>query len=461
MNRWIQKYLDKANLLASPVQIVVFYYLSLIVVTSLLLCIPFFKQPGVNISFIDTIFMAVSTVSVTGLTTFPLEQVYNQNGIVLLEILFQIGGFGITMLSTFILVIAGRRIGLQQRRLIQTDMNQPRLSGNVRLVYTIFGIMLAIQAVFGVIFSCYLYARDGFEHLAKSIFDGFYISISALTNAGFDITGQSIIPYSKDYFFLFLIMILIFIGGLGFPVIIEVLAWIKMTWFRPGNQKFRFSLFAKLAGSFAVGFFFIGAILIFLSENNGYFANKTVIEKTITAMFYSVTTRNAGLQINQIGDFNTTTLLIFSILMFIGASPSSVGGGVRTTTIGILGLYLLSFIRGHKNVNVFNRRIHENDIQKSIVVVNLSILMCLMAVFILSITENQSLISLIVEVTSAFGTTGLSTGITSSLSVIGKMVIIILMFVGRVGMLYMLIFFVSKKDRDEKYRFPSEQIIIG
>lgn len=461
MNRWIQKYLDKASLLASPVQIVVFYYLALIVVTSLLLCLPFFKQPGASVPFIDTIFMAVSTVSVTGLTTFPLEQVYNNNGIILLEILFQIGGFGITMLSTFIMVIAGRRIGLQQRRLIQTDMNQPHLSGNVRLVYSIFGIMLGIQAFFGVIFSIYLYVRNGFENLAASIFDGFYIAISALTNAGFDVTGKSIIPYSKDYVFLFLIMILIFIGGLGFPVIIEILAWIKMTWFKPGHKKFRFSLFTKLAGSFAIGFFFIGTVLIFLSEHNGYFAHKDFVERIMTAMFYSITTRNAGLQINQISDFNTTTLLIFSMLMFIGASPSSVGGGVRTTTIGILGLYLLSFIRGHKNVNIFNRRIHENDIQKSIVVVNLSILMCLIAVFILSITENHSLISLIVEVTSAFGTTGLSTGITSSLSIIGKMVIIVLMFVGRVGMLYMLIFFVSKKERDEKYRFPSEQIIIG
>lgn len=461
MNRWIQKYLDKASLLASPVQIVVFYYLALIVVTSILLCLPFFKQPGASVPFIDTIFMAVSTVSVTGLTTFPIEQIYNNNGIILLEILFQIGGFGITMLSTFIMVIAGRRIGLQQRRLIQTDMNQPHLSGNVRLVYSIFGIMLGIQAFFGVIFSIYLYIRDGFEHLAPSIFDGFYIAISALTNAGFDVTGKSIIPYSKDYVFLFLIMILIFIGGLGFPVIIEILAWIKVTWFKPGHKKFRFSLFTKLAGSFAIGFFFIGTILIFLSEHNGYFAHKAFIEKVMTAMFYSITTRNAGLQINQISDFNTTTLLIFSMLMFIGASPSSVGGGVRTTTIGILGLYLLSFIRGHKNVNIFNRRIHENDIQKSVVVVNLSIFMCLIAVFILSITENHSLISLIVEVTSAFGTTGLSTGITSSLSIIGKMVIIILMFVGRVGMLYMLIFFVSKKERDEKYRFPSEQIIIG
>jgi Trk-type K+ transport system membrane component len=181
----------------------------------------------------------------------------------------------------------------------------------------------------------------------------------------------------------------------------------------------------------------------------------------MTAMFYSASTRNAGLQLESLKTFQTSTLLIFSLLMFIGASPSSVGGGVRTTTVGILLLYLAAFIRGRRNVNIFGRRISQSDIQKAIVVTNLSMLLCLGAVLILSITENYSLTSLIFEVAAAFGTTGLSLGITAGLSIIGKWVIIILMFVGRVGMLYMLLLFVSKKEQDFNYKYPTEQVIIG
>lgn len=205
----------------------------------------------------------------------------------------------------------------------------------------------------------------------------------------------------------------------------------------------------------------VGAVLIFLSEVSHSFVNMPWSEKIITSLFYSATTRNAGLQLDALTGFRTTTLLLFSILMFIGASPSSVGGGVRTTTIGILMLYMVSFIRGRRYVNIFGRRIGQDDIQKAVVVVNLSLILCTAATLILSFTEKATFISLIFEVASAFGTTGLSLGITSSLSLVGKCVIIILMFVGRVGMLYMLMLFVSKKEQDFNYKYPTEKVIIG
>ncbi len=178
-------------------------------------------------------------------------------------------------------------------------------------------------------------------------------------------------------------------------------------------------------------------------------------------MFYSVTTRNAGLQIHDLNEFQTTTLLVFSLLMFIGCSPSSVGGGVRTTTIAIIGLYLFSFLKSESRVNVFGRQIDDDDLQKSIVVFMLSLFMCFSSVIFLTATEDFPLISIVVEVASAFGTTGMSLGITAALSPIGKIVIIALMFIGRIGMLYTLLLFVPKETRDLGYEYPTEKIIIG
>ena len=447
---------------ATPIQSLVTYYALATVAAFILLSLPCFKNPGAKISFLDTLFMAISTISVTGLTTFPIEQVYNQGGVVLLEFLFQVGGFGITMLSTVALVIAGKRISLHQRQLIQFDMNQPRLSGMVRLVTSVFGLMIFVQIVFGVIFAAYFKATGVWTTWPAAFFHGIYVSVSSVTNAGFDVTGNSIIPFRHHYGFLFIVMILIIIGSIGYPVLIECENWAFYKFSKQTTKRrFRFSLFAKMAVFFAVFFFIVGTILIYFSEMRGTLSRQDWFDKLMTAMFYSVSSRNAGLQINDMAEFNTTTILILAILMFIGASPSSVGGGVRTTTVGIFILYMFSFTRGHNNINVFNRRIGRDDVQKAIVVVGLSTILCVGAILILSITEDASLLSIVFEVASAFGTTGLSLGITSSLTLVGKIVIMVLMFVGRIGMLYTLLFFIPKRNRDLSYELPTEKIIIG
>ncbi|KRL05413.1 TrkH family potassium uptake protein [Liquorilactobacillus oeni] len=445
----------------TPIQMIVLAYLGLIVITFGLLNLPFFRNPGADSSLLDTFFMAVSTISVTGLTTVPINEVYNNYGIILLEILFQIGGLGVTMLATVGMIFTKRRISLHQRQLIQVDMNQPWISGTVRLVYSVFGLMMVLQVFFGAAFSVYFYLKNGMNNLENALFEGFYTAITAVTNAGFDVTGSSLGPFRHDYVFLLFVIILIIIGGIGFPVLAELREWFVFKYRFKGRGQFHFSLFVKLAVFFAGIFFIAGAVIIFLAELQGHFADRPLSEKIMTALFYSASTRNAGLQLDSLSNFRPVTLLIFSLLMFIGASPSSVGGGVRTTTIGILLLYLFAFIRGRRDVNIFGRRIGRDDIQKAVVVVNLSLLLCGLAVLVLSATEKQSLNALIFEVASAFGTTGLSLGITESLSITGKLVIIILMFVGRVGMLYMLLLFVSKKEQQLDYKYPVERVIIG
>ena len=404
--------------------------------------------------------MAISTVSVTGLSTFDINSVFNDNGIILLEILFQVGGLGIMMISTAFVIFSKRRITLKQRQLIMTDMNQPRLSGIVRLIRITFSILIWFQLLFGTFFSIYFYYRGYFDRWRDAVFYGFYQAISAVTNSGFDVTGDSIKPFAHDYFFLILIMFLIFVGGIGFPVLMECREWLL---YKRSNAKlpFRFSLFTKLAVLAFVILFVSGTVLIYLLEKDHLFQDSNMSVKWINSMFYSITTRNAGLQIHDLGDFQITTLIIFSLLMFIGCSPSSVGGGIRTTTVAIIGLYLYSFLKSEDNINIFGRRIDQDDVRKSVVVFMLSLGMCFFCIVFLSATEEQTLISIIIEVTSAFGTTGLSLGITGDLSVVGKITIAALMFIGRIGMLYTLMLFVPKETRDLGYEYPSEKIIIG
>nr|WP_282441138.1 TrkH family potassium uptake protein [Enterococcus faecium] len=444
----------------SSIQIIVFYYILMTVLSLVLFYMPIFREPDSHVSFVDMLFMAISTVSVTGLSTFDINSVFNDNGIILLEILFQVGGLGIMMISTAFVIFSKRRITLKQRQLIMTDMNQPRLSGIVRLIRITFAILIWFQLLFGTFFSIYFYYRGYFDRWRDAVFYGFYQAISAVTNSGFDVTGDSIKPFAHDYFFLILIMFLIFVGGIGFPVLMECREWLL---YKRSNAKlpFRFSLFTKLAVLAFVILFVSGTVLIYLLEKDHLFQDSNMSVKWINSMFYSITTRNAGLQIHDLGDFQITTLIIFSLLMFIGCSPSSVGGGIRTTTVAIIGLYLYSFLKSEDNINIFGRRIDQDDVRKSVVVFMLSLGMCFFCIVFLSATEEQTLISIIIEVTSAFGTTGLSLGITGDLSVLGKITIAALMFIGRIGMLYTLMLFVPKETRDLGYEYPSEKIIIG
>lgn len=461
VKRYFRKYYQKfLTSHFTSIQIIVFYYLIATLLAFILLSLPFFHKPHVHVSLLDMLFMAISTISVTGLTTVPLNEVFNERGIILLEVLFQIGGLGIMMVSTLFFLVSKRKITLRQRQLIMTDMNQPRLSGIVRLIRTTFLILLGLQLLFGIIFMIHFYLTNSVHSWKNAFFYGFYQAISAVTNSGFDITGNSLLPYQQDYFFLTAIMFLIFIGGIGFPVILEIKEWLFYS--RKKNKlPFRFSLFSKLALLSFIILFIGGTVLIYLLENHHLFRNFTFSKKVMTSMFYSMTTRNAGLQLNDLNQFQPATLLLFSFLMFIGCSPSSVGGGVRTTTVIILSLYLVAFIRGKDQVSIFKRRIREDDIRKSLVVFILSLFLCFFSLMILAITERHSLLSLIVEVASAFGTTGLSLGITHDLSFVGKIVIAALMFIGRIGMLYTLMLLVPKEQKDSGYHYPSEQIIIG
>ncbi|MGA4462078.1 TrkH family potassium uptake protein [Bacillus bombysepticus] len=448
--RDIKKFLQKLR----PVQLIVLFYLLAVVVSVILLSLPFVTKPGVKWTFIDALFTSVSAVSVTGLSVITISDTFTTAGIIVLALILQLGGLGIMALGTFVWIITGKKIGLQRRRLIMADHNQGNLSGLVELMRSILIVIISIELIGAILLGTRFLLY--FPTWQEAYFHGFFAAVSATTNGGFDLTGQSLIPYKKDYIVQMIHMLLIILGAIGFPVLMEVKQFLS----KRRQQLFRFSLFTKLTTTTFFALVVVGTIMIFLLERNHFLVGKSWHETVFYTLFQSVTTRSGGLATMDIRELSQPTLLFMSILMFIGASPSSVGGGIRTTTFAVSILSLYTFARGGRTVRVFKRQLHEEDVLKASVVMTMGILLCATALFILSITENVPLMSLIVEVCSAFGTTGLSTGVTPDLTTVGKLVLIVLMFIGRVGI---LTFILASGGREQlpRYKYPKERIIIG
>ncbi|MCM3569149.1 TrkH family potassium uptake protein [Neobacillus mesonae] len=445
----------KKNSLKPP-QIIVLFYLIAVIVSTLLLSLPFALKPGVHLKFIDILFIAVSGLSVTGLSPVSIVDTFSTTGIFILMFILQFGGIGIMTLGTFLWLLMKKKIGLKERQLIATDQNQSNLSGLVKLMRQILIIILLIELIGALILGTYFLTY--FSTWEEAYLQGLFASVSATTNAGFDITGNSLIPFAHDYFVQIINIVLLTLGAIGFPVLIELKDFFLHR--KDNKQSHHFSLYTKLT---TVTFFLLmfgGTFLILLFDFNHYFANKSWHESLFYAFFQSSSTRNGGLATMDVSHFSRPTLLVLCLLMFIGASPSSVGGGVRTTTFAVNWLVIFSFARGRKNIKVFGRELHEDDIRKSFVVSFLAFFICFIAVIILSETEPFNMLEIMFEVSSAFGTTGLSMGITPDLSFTGKIIIIILMFIGRIGILS-FIFIFNRGNKQESYRYPRERVIIG
>ncbi|MBN8209154.1 TrkH family potassium uptake protein [Bacillus sp. NTK071] len=445
---------EKATELSS-VQLIVLFYLAAVVLSTVLLSLPIAHQKGVNWSFIDALFTAVSAISVTGLTVVSTADTFSTTGTYILAFVLQFGGIGIMTLGTFIWLIMGKQIGMKERQLISTDQNRGTLAGLVKLMRQILGLILLFEAIGTVILG--LYMLKYYPTWQESFLQGFFASVSATTNAGFDITGNSLIPYANDYFVQTINMILLILGAIGFPVLIELKDYLFQ---RKEKVAYRFTLFTKVTTVTFFSLVVIGAALIWLLELGNFMEGKTWDQALFYSLFQSVTTRNGGLATMDVSEFTLSTQLVLSLLMFIGASPSSVGGGIRTTTLAVAILSVVHFARGRKSVKVFGRELLSEDILKSFIVIFTATALCGLAVVILAATEPFSLTAIIFEVTSAFGTTGLTLGITSELSTAGKCVIIFLMFVGRIGIISFLLM-LRGNVHVERYHYPKEQIITG
>lgn len=440
----------------SPVKLIVLFYFLAIIISTALLNMPIFWREGQSVTVFDGLFTSISAISVTGLSVVAIDEVFNTAGYFVLSFIFQLGGIGIMTLGTAIYMLIGKKIGIRERQLISVDHNQATLSGLVRLTKKILKTILTIELVGMIVLS--IYYLNYFDTWQEALLQGYFASVSATTNAGFHITGTSLALFADDYFVQFVHIILMILGAIGFPVLIELQQWLKNR--KSGNSHFRFTTFMKLTVSTYFILLIFGTIVIFLLENNHMFANQPWYQALFSSLFQSVSTRSGGQVTIDIANYSTATLIIMAFLMFIGASPSSAGGGIRTTTFAVMLLAVYNYAKGRQSIKIFRREISHQDTIRSFVVLTTAIALTFISIFILAITESHSILEITFEVFSAFGTTGLSLGITSELSVIGRIVIMMMMFIGRIG-IFSFLFLISSPPTKDRYSYPKARMLIG
>jgi potassium uptake TrkH family protein len=450
--------LKNAFIRLTPTQLIITGYFSAVIISTFLLLLPISLKEGVKLSLIDALFTATSAFTVTGLTVVTTADTFTVFGTFMIMIMLQLGGIGIMALGTFLWIILGRNISLSYRKLIMIDQNRHNLSGLVQLIRIVIGLALLFEAIGTLVLGVYFMISGYYNTWYEAFYYALFHSLSSFTNGGFDIFGgESIAKFSNDYFVQTVTMILLLLGAIGFPVLIEVREYLFGK-----HPHFRFSLFTKITVSMFFLLILLGAIGIWIVESQLYFADLPWHQKLFFSLFNSVTTRSGGLATMDVSQLGETSQILLSILMFIGASPSSVGGGIRTTTFAIIILTLITYALGKNEVRVFRKAIKQEDIIKSFVVFSAGTMIAGGSIMFLDNFEGHRfpLIAIIFEICSAFGTSGLSMGITSELSTTGKALIMALMFIGRIGILSLLFMFQTEK-RKENYHYPKEDVIIG
>lgn len=425
----------------------------LILIGGILLNLPISSNNGVSIGFIDAILTSTSAISVTGLVPVNTAQHWTVFGKVVIIMLIQIGGFGFMTSATLIAFITGKKIGLKERLIIKEQYNQDSFAGIVKLTKFVIMFTLTSEAIGAILLSFKFIPIYG---LSRGIGYSIFHAISAFCNAGFDLTGDSMVMFVGDSLINFTIMGLIIFGGLGFTVYLDLA--------RQKSLK-KLTLHSKMVLTVSALLIVVGALFIFLTEYNNpeTLAKLPLYDKILASLFQSVVARTAGFySIDLASMFNGASLIII-ILMFIGGSPSSTAGGIKTTTFGTIALAVWSGIKGREDVEAFGKRIPKVLVTKAFILLSVSILLVGLVTLTLAITErDQSFLDLLFETTSAFATVGSSRDITPQLSDIGKIAITITMYLGKVGPLTLALA-LSNRDKTHKknYKYPDGKIIIG
>lgn len=444
-------YQQKFTVRTTPAQTLVIGFAAIILTGAILLTLPVAVQPGKEINFLTSLFTATSAVCVTGLVVVDTGTHWTTFGHIVILALIQVGGLGFMTMATFLYLILGRRIGLRQRLIIQESLNQTNLAGIVRLARYVLFFTFITEFVFATILALRWSADLGWR---KGLWFGFFHSISAFNNAGFDLFGdfKSLTEYAGDATVTLCITTLIILGGIGFGVIVDLVRRLK--------EPRHLSLHTKLVLSVTGLLILLGTLSIFLLEYDNTLRNLSPLGKVLASYFQAVTPRTAGYNTLDIGALRSATQFLIIILMFIGASPGSTGGGIKTSTFGALVISIWSMIRGKADIEIFERRIGYEQILKALAILFMALGLVVTVSLLLSITEKADFLTVLFEATSAFGTVGLSMGITPELTRIGRILIILTMFLGRVGPLT-LAFALSRAKRKTHLRFPEEKILVG
>ena len=440
-----------------PIQFVVLSFAAVILLGGIVLWLPFSSRSGQFTPFLDALFTATSATCVTGLVVVDTAQHYSLFGQAVILLLIQIGGLGYMTMASFIPILLGRRVDLLDRMRLAEQLNSSGLKGIVLLAKYVMGTVLIAEGIGAVILFFRFWVDLPFW---KALWAGIFHSVSAFCNAGFDVMGtysgpfSSLTAYRGDLTVNLTICFLIILGGLGFFVIANMVRHYR--YHEPVTLQSRVVLITTIV------LLVVGTLAILGLEwsNPRTLAPLSFGEKLLGSFFQSVTPRTAGFNTLDIGGMNVATLMVIVLLMFIGASPGGTGGGVKTSTFALLIATVRSTVRGFPDTVLMGRRIDPYQVRKAVSIVALSFALVVLASVLLSQSESFAFHHLIFEVTSAFGTVGLSTGITPSLTAAGKVVVLLVVFAGRVGPLTLLLA-LAQGRREPRVRYPEEVVIVG
>lgn len=436
-----------------------------ILLGTVLLWLPISAAPGETTSFLDALFTSTTSICVTGLVTVPTFSHWSEFGHAVILVLIQLGGLGVVTCSMLAFILLGKKITIKNRRLIQESYNLEHLSGMVKVVRRIVIGTLAVEAIGAILYSFQLVPEFG---LGKGIWLAVFNSVSAFCNAGIDIIGpDSLHPYVANPLINFTTMFLIMLGGIGFLVWWDIGKNVRDLLRKKirGRQFWqKLQLHTKIV-LFVTAILVVGGtlvILVFEYRNPDTIGNMSFGDKLMASMFQSVTTRTAGFETIAQKNFTDSSSIISMLLMFIGGSPMGTAGGVKTTTLAVLVLTAVAYFRGKRNTDVFHRQILGENVRTAIVVAITGLLMLFGGVILLSAITNGQYMDVSYEVASAIGTVGLSRGFTATLPWAGKLLIIFVMYMGRIGPITLAMAVTSRsKEANTSIERPEKRIIIG
>lgn len=437
----------------NPPVIVLYSFFLTIFIGALLLLLPAATVDGKETSLIGALFTSTSATCVTGLIVYDTGTHFSLFGQLIILLLIQVGGLGIMTISSAFAIMLGQRLSLKSENMIQNVMGESNKLDMISLVKNVVLVTFILELIGAII----LYFNFSADLLStnRAIYHAVFHSISAFCNAGFSLYSDSFITYRSCIGINLVITSLIVLGGIGFPVMVDL----RKTVFNKSRFS-RLSLHTKIVLSSTVFLLLIGTAGFFIAEYNNEMQGMNLLDRLLGSYFQSVTTRTAGFNTIDFANISKGSVFISIILMFIGASPGSTGGGVKTTTIVIILVSVLSMFRGNRDVNVFKRKVSNDIIKRVMALIAVSASVLAILIFLLLLLEPFEFDKIVFEAFSAFGTVGLSMGITPLLSNTGQFIVILLMYLGRVGPLT-LIFALSANVEKTNFTYTEEKIIIG
>lgn len=442
------------NKFFSPYMIILLSFVIVTILGGILLSLPISMNYGKSVKLIDGFFIATSAICVTGLASIDIGSVYNIFGQMVILILIQLGGLGVITFTSVIIILISKKIGYYTKKIVQEDININTTFKIEEYVKKVIFSVILIEVIGAVILFFEFIKKFSF---LKAVYYSFFHSISSFCNAGFSLFSDNLSSFKNSLIINMTIPILIFLGGIGFSTILNCYNVLRK------KEKYLTST-TKLSIKISILLVVIGMLAIFFLEysNKNTIGSLSLGQKLEASFFQSVTTRTAGFNTISMTGLKRSTSLLFIILMFIGASSGSTGGGIKTTTIGIIFLGTLATLKNKDRIEYNKRSVSWRNYNKSIAILFISLIYTIICIFLLILLEkNKSLLDLAFEVFSAFGTVGLTRDLTPSLADISKFIIIVTMFVGRVGPLTIALALSKLKLKKGHYIYPEENILIG